>query len=75
MPSYRYEDTDYWVDKVLPIQLQTKRYVTVDQCREAWGLRGKSAAHARLKELIKRGQAERIQVGNLYHYHIIEVKK
>lgn len=73
--AYNYEDTNYWVEKVLPIQLQTKRFVTVDQCREAWGLRGKSAAHNRLKELVRQGKAELVQVGERWHYHICEVKR
>lgn len=72
---YKYDDVNYWVEVVLPIQEQVKSYVTVDQCREAWGLAGKSATHRRLNELVKRGMAERVLVGNTWHYHIFEVTR
>lgn len=73
--AYRYEDTDIWVDKLLPIQRANKSYISVDQARKVFKLAGKSAAQARLLELVERGQAERFKIGEIWHYHIKEVKK
>lgn len=70
--AYKYEDTDYWVEQILPIQRQVKPFVTVEQCRRAWKLSGKSAAHRRLDELVSRGKAERVLIGGRWHYHILD---
>lgn len=72
--AYKYDDTKYWIEAVLPIQQQMKPYVTVEQCRVAWGLAGKSATQRRLNELVRRGMAERIRVGNIWHYHLKELE-
>jgi RNA:NAD 2'-phosphotransferase (TPT1/KptA family) len=73
--AYRHEDTNLWVEKLLPIQRGNKSYISVDQARQVFKLAGKSATQARLLELCKRGQAERFKIGEIWHYHIIEVKK
>jgi len=70
--AFRYEDVTQWLKPLLPIQRSVKQFVTVEQCRIAWGLASKGATHNRLQELIKRGMAERVKVGRLYHYHLVE---
>ena len=55
---------------LLPIQEASRKYVTVEQARRAFGLSSKGATQARLKHLVSIGQAEIIMVGDLQHYHI-----
>ena len=74
MKSYRYEDTDRWIEKALPSQNEMKKYVTFEKLMKVWELQSKSAVGHRLEHLVEIGKAERFKVGKQWHYHIIEDK-
>ena len=66
---YNYEDIEQWITPLLPIQNKVKRYITVEQCCQMWGV-SKGTAHRRLSHLVDMNKAERVQVGETWHFHI-----
>ena len=70
--TYRYEDTDEWISKALPVQRNAMKYVTFDQLMIVWDLKSKSAVSHRLIHLISVGKVERFKIGARYHYHFID---
>ena len=70
--AYRYEDTDRWINKALPVQRKAKKYVTFEQLMVVWNLKSKGAVSHRLTHLLATGKVERFKIGARYHYHFID---
>ena len=64
---YRKEELEQWAAQVLPLQ---EAYVTVEQCREAWGMSSRSGAYNRLQVMVLQGQAVKKKIAGVYHYQM-----
>ena len=64
---YRKDELAKWSAQVKPLQ---EAYVTVEQCREAWGMDSRSGAFNRLQVMVSQGLAVKKKIAGMYHYQM-----
>jgi predicted transcriptional regulator of viral defense system len=72
---HRKEAIDRWQRDLFKKQEQMKKYITIQQAGEYFGIASTSHVRHMLGILMRHGKAERVKVGLKWHYHIIEGAK